>query len=103
MDDSIYEVTRAEYASFVETIKQEIRRIESDETHADIINRATGKVICRRAMGQDEKEHYYIFELLSAEESLPPKAKLQLELKTREEVQAFFNALSKMQKEHNKK
>lgn len=102
-DISIYEVTRADYASFVETIKPEARRIEADETHADIISLATGKCFCRRVMGEDEHEHYYIFELPTAEEALPPKPKMRLELKTKEEVQAFFDAVSKMQKEQNKK
>lgn len=112
-DNSIYEVTRGEYKGFVEQIKPEYRRveiIEIDKTHtaAKIFSTNTGKCLCSRLTysadyGTPESEKYYVFEMPEDYERQAPIPKQQLVLKTKEEVQAFFDFLAKKMKEENNK
>ena len=110
LDDSIYEVTREDYASFVEQIKPEFRDVRVMEIGArhnatKIYSKKTGKCLCSRVthngkIGDPEPEKYYIFILPDSDELQPPIPKLHLNLETKEEVQAFFTAISKLTKEH---
>ena len=109
LDESIYEVTRADYASFVEQIKPEFRDVKEMEigdrhTATKIYSKKTGKCLCSRVthngkIGDPEPEKYYIFEMPNDEERQPPIPKLHLNLETREEIQAFFSAIAKLIKE----
>lgn len=109
-DIDIYEVSREEYKGFVDTIRPECRdvRIEEDNvdyTSAKIFSKKTGKCLCSRIArkpdsGKEEPEKYYIFETPDKDESRAPTPIYKLELKNKEEVQSFFDALAKQREEH---
>lgn len=110
MDNSIYEVTRDDYKAFVEQIKRGCGRVEIVTTKSyqfsNIISQKTGKRLCGRKTyinnnNKNIPEKYYIYEMPDDDERCKPIPKLRLNLETREEVQAFFNILSKMNKEKN--
>lgn len=98
-----YEVTREEYAAFVETLKPECRRIEvkedKDSITYNIYSIKRDILLCSRESNRHKPEKYYIYELADAEESKPAIPKTRLVLDSREQVQAFFNAVAKMAKE----
>jgi len=101
-DDEVYEVTRDEFKGFMGQIKpscftyekynhgdtQEIKITSMDSTR----HFATVKQ-------SDEDIHYYIYEMPLDDERQAPQRVRQITLETKEEVQAFFNALNKIQKE----
>ena len=102
MDNSIYEVSRDEYAGVVAQINPKFADIEKyHEQNYTIIKIVSKKGIhfTTRIIPEDGEEGYYVFNLPSAEESLPPKAIRKITLETQEEVQAFFDALNKIQQE----
>lgn len=104
LPNSIFEVTRNEYMSFVEQIKPECREIkimQIDERHeaTKTYSRKTGKCLCSRTTyvakyGDPEPEMYYIFEMPEDDERQAAIPKYQLKLESREEVQAFFDFIS---------
>lgn len=99
--ESIYEVERADYSSFVEQIKPEARDVkivEIDPIHTatKVFSKNTGKCLCSRLTytanyGEPEPEKYYIFEMPEDYERQAPIPKYHLTLNNLEEVQAFFN------------
>jgi len=109
INESIYEVTRADYIGFVEQIKPECRRVEVIEidpihTATKIFSINTNKCLCSRLTytadyGEPEPEKYYIFELPESYERLPPIPKMRITLTSKEEVQKFFDFFSKQNKE----
>lgn len=111
--ESLFSVTRNEYKVFVEQIKPDYRRVEEVElsnnsTAIKIFSNKTGKCLCSRVSytplieGEERRpEEYYIFEMPDDDERQEYKARPRLVLETREEVQAFVNLISKMQKEQN--
>ena len=108
----IYEVSRDEYIGFVEQIKPEARRVEVkqlDDNHvaANIYSTTTNKHLCARVAccneNLQEPERYYVIEMPEDFERKPPIPKRKIVLKTKEEVQALFNYLSKKQKEEKAK
>ena len=108
---SLYDVSRDEYKDFVSGIKPEVRDIQIVElneytTATKIFSKKTGKCLCSRVSykeyvaGQEPREEkYYIFEIPDKEESQPIKGRAKLVLETREQVQAFFDIISKLSKE----
>ena len=111
LDQSIYEVTRGDYKGFVNQIKPEYREIKTEEigathTATKIFSKKTGKCLCSRMSytakyGEPESEKYYIFEMPDDDERCAPTPTVQLQLDTKEEVQAFFDFLAKQNKEKN--
>ena len=112
MNENIFEVSRDEYKSFVKTIKNDSRRVEEfmlDKDHKAIriFSKKTGKCLTSRVthLNSNETEHepekYYIFEIPDDDELLPPTPHVKIELKTKEEVQAFFDNLKKLQNNNN--
>ena len=111
IDTSIYEVSRAEYKSFLETIKpsaREVKEEQVDKRHVAIktFSKNTGKCLASRLTtiqddidGNHEPEKYYIFELPEKDESLPPIPKISVVLETKEEVQAFLEGIKKMKEQ----
>ena len=103
MDNDIYEVTRDEYVGFVSEIKQECRDVEvshlEDCTIMKILSKKTGTHFCTRIVPENGEEHYFIFNMPLDEERQAGKPILKIRLESREEVQAFLNALSKISKE----
>lgn len=106
--ESIYEVTRADYTSFVEQIKPEYRKVEVVEidpihTATKIFSPNTGKCLCSRVTytaeyGDPEPEIYYIFEMPENYERLAPIPKMRITLNSKEEVQKFFDYFAQKQK-----
>ena len=113
IDNSIYEVSRNEYKSFVETIKPSAREIieeQIDKRHIaiKIFSKNSKKCFASRVFtieedidGNREPEKYYIFEIPSKEESLPPTPVLSITLENKEEVQAFLDGIKKMKETKN--
>lgn len=109
MDNSIYEVNREDYKNFIEQMAPgsgQVKHVEAGIYHYTYIySKKTNKKLCgkRTFIGENShKKHpekYYIFEMPDNDERRDPIPKVRLELKTKEEVQAFFNAISKMNKE----
>lgn len=111
MDNSIYEVTREDYKGFVNQIKPECRDVkieEIGETHiaAKIYSKKTGKCLCSRVAysanyGDPDPERYYIFEMPDNDERCAATPVQCITLTSKEEVQAFFDAVKKLQEEQN--
>lgn len=111
IDESIYEVTRDEYKGFVDQIKPEFREVKVEDTGvshiaAKIYSKKTGKCLCSRLAykpdsGFEGPEKYYIFEMPDNDERCAPTPVLKINLKTKEEVQAFFDIIAKKNKEKN--
>ena len=103
MDNSIYEVTRDEYAGFIGQLNKQKCEMEhylqDNVTFIKIKSKTTGTHLCTRVIPENDEEHYYVFNMPLPEERIPPKPVRQIKLETKEEVQAFFDALSKIQKE----
>lgn len=103
--DEIYKVGREDYKAFVEQIEPEFRRIDTIKannfTDTRIFSKNTNELLCARiSWAEDMKkpEEYYIINMPEDYERRAPIPKLRLNLETREEVQAFFNAISRMNK-----
>ena len=103
MDNSIYEVTRDEYAGFIGQLNKEKCDVEqfyeNNMTIIKIRSKATNTHFCTRIIPEDGEEHYYVFNMPADDERVVPKPVMKVTLDTKEEVQAFFNALNKLQKE----
>lgn len=109
MDNSIYEVTREDYKGFVNQINPECRDVRAEEigdTHiaTKIYSKKTGKCLCSRVAysadyGNPDPEKYYIFEMPDDDERCAPIPVQRITLTSKEEVQAFFDAVKKLQEE----
>ena len=107
--ESIFEVTRADYMSFIEQIKPEYREIkvvniDPIHTATKVFSKNTGKCLCSRLTytaqyGDPEPEIYYIFEMPENYERLAPIPKTQIVLNSKEEVQKFFDYFAQKRKE----
>lgn len=99
--NEIYEVTRDEYAGLMSEMKKELFEVEQsyleDSTSVKLFSRKTGKLISERIIPQEGEEQYYIYNLPDNDERLAPKKIRQYKLETKEEVQAFFDILNKLQ------
>lgn len=102
MDNSIYEVTRDEYAGFIGQLNKQMCDVEQffedGMTIMKIKSKATGTHFCTRIIPEDDIEHYFIFNMPEDNERIAPKPVMKVTLETKEEVQAFFDALNKLQK-----
>lgn len=109
MNDDIYEVDREDYLGFLQTLKPNCcneTQEKIDDWHYQIIetSKLTGAVLCKKKVTLDlQKEYvtderYYIITLPEAEESQKPTGKLHIELKTAEELKAFFKIISECNK-----
>ena len=110
MNDDIYEVDKEDYLGFIQTIKSNCcdeKQEKIDDWHYQIseISKLTHKVLCKKKVTLDLKkeyvasERYYIINLPESEESQEPTGKLHIELKTPEELKAFFKIISECSKE----
>ena len=108
MNNDIYEVTRDDYVGFLWQIKKEAMKVEEENSNdfhfIKTYSVNTGNYLCMRMIpSEDNKidiEHYYIFNMPEDSERQPPKPVRKIVLETKEEVQEFFNILSKI---NNKK
>lgn len=107
MDNSIYEVMRDDYVGFLNQIKKDARSVKTEikdnYNYIKTFSVKTKTHLCTRMVpiveGLDEK--YYIFNMPLPEERCEARPIRKIVLETKEEVQAFIDALAKIQKEHN--
>ena len=107
MDNSIYEVERDDYVGFIGQLNKQMMDVEQtykdDSNILSIYSKTTGKHLCTRIIPSDGQEHYYIFNMPEDDERIEPRPVMKITLNTKEEVQALFDALNKMQLEAQKK
>lgn len=105
MNKDIYEVTRDEYVGLIGEMRTDCFDMEKDYQENDVFirlrSKKTGKLITERIVHGDSEEEYYIFELPDNDERQAPKKIRQYKLETKEEVQAFFDILNKLQEKKN--
>ena len=105
MDKSIFEVTRDEYVGFIREINPNSRIMEKEEderaVRLKVVSNKTGKVLCERIIPEEGDEIYYVYEMPDPNERIAPKPVQKIVLETPEEVQAFMDILSKLQKGEN--
>ena len=106
MDNSIYEVERDDYAGFIGQLNKEMMDVEQfyedKMTVMKIKSKKTGLLLCTRIIFEEGEEHYYIFNTPEDDERIAPKAVMKITLDNKEDVQAFFDALNKLQLEAKK-
>ena len=105
MDNSIYEVERDEYVGFIGQLNKEMMDVEKyfqDDTIITKIKSKNNNVhLCTQVISPDDV-HYFIFNMPTDEERIDPKGVMKVTLNTKEDVQAFFDALNKLQLEAKK-
>ena len=106
MDNELYEVTRDEYVGFLSQINKqsldtEVYGVGEETTFIKVFSKTSGVHLCTRII-DDSEEFYYIFNMPPDKDRIPPQAVKKITLETREEVEAFFNAISKLSKEGRK-
>lgn len=102
MNNDIYEVERDDYVGVIGQINPATSDTEVyHEEYGTVIKikNKEGVHFTTRIIPEEGEEKYYVFTLPQGEDCLPPKRVRKIILETKEEVQAFFNALNKMQKE----
>ena len=107
MDNDIYEVDRDEYTGFLMQLNKEMMSLEEysylDCYFLKIISNKTGKHLCTRIIdNKTDDEHYFIYKMPDDDERIKPKGVMKVTLETKEQVQQFFDALSKLQREAHK-
>lgn len=102
----IYEVSRDEYAGFLDQIKPECRdvqKIEEDDTITlNVYSKKTNKLLCSRVAPQNAYERYYVFNMPDNDECRAAKPVQKIVLETKEEVQAFLDIINKLSHEGKK-
>lgn len=104
MNKEIYQVERDDYVSFVNQIKPgcgDLKIVENnDYTIANIYSKKTDVLLCGREIPKEEDKEtlYYIYNMPENDERCPAKPVRKITLETKEEVQAFFDILSKLYK-----
>ena len=106
MDNSIYEVSRDEYAGFLGQLNKQMMDVEQyyeeDMTIIKILSKNTKKHLCTRIIPNEGVEYYYIFNMPEDNERISSKPVMKITLDNKEQVQEFFNALNKLQLEAHK-
>ena len=105
MDNSIYEVSRDEYVGFLRQIKRDALDVKIEQDQNDKViktfSKKTGNHFCTRIVPKEGTENegneqYYVFNMPQSSQRQDPKPVQKIVLETQEEVQAFFNILSKI-------
>ena len=103
MGNSIYEVERDDYVGFIGQLNKEMMDVEQyyeeNMTIIKIKSKNTGTHLCTRIIPEDGEEHYFVFNMPADNERIAPKPVMKITLDNKEEVQAFFDALNKLQGE----
>ena len=107
MDNSIYEVERDEYVGFLGQLNKQKMDLENfdyvDGYIVKIKSKKTGKHLTTRIIDNEKnEEHYFIFNMPDDDERIEPKGVMKVTLNTKEEVQALFDAINKLQLEAKK-
>ena len=99
--DSLYLVSREEFSSFFNQLKEEYIDIEVFEErtfkYIKVFRRGTDECICCRQIfnEEDKEDNYYIFIIPPAEELNPPQAIRKIVLTEEEEIKALLEMLNK--------
>lgn len=97
--DNIYEVERDDYIGFLDQLQKSalsVREENNEGVHwLKTYSKKYGNLLCVREIYDEGEEHYYIFDMPQDNERQNPKVKRKIVLNTQEEVQAFFDVLSK--------
>ena len=99
--DSLYLVSRAEFSSFCNQLKEECIDIkvfkEREFKFIKVFRKDTDECICCRQIfnEEDKNDNYYIFIIPPAEELNPPQAIRKIILTDEEEVKALLEMLNK--------
>ena len=104
MDNSIYEVERDDYVGFINQLNKEKTDLEVHEYAGGYIvkikTKKNNKHLSTRIIDNEKnEEHYYIFNMPDDDERIQPRGVMKVTLNSKEEVQAFFDALNKLQQE----
>lgn len=100
----LFQVTRDEFNSLVDELKSYRREIATDEDEIynilRIYSTKTHRLLCEKYVPREveTEELYYIYNLPDDDERGTPKIRRKVVLETQEEVQAFFDIISKIQK-----
>lgn len=101
MNNDIYEVTRDEYVGFLNQLNKNKCNVEQlyqeNATILKIFSKQTGAHLTTRIIPENEPEQYYIFNMPTSDERIAPRPIQKITLETKEEVQAFFDILNKLQ------
>ena len=101
-NQDIYEVERNDYAGFIGQLNKEKCEMEQyydkDSTIIKIKSKSTQNLLCMRIIPDNEKEKYYIFKMSEDDERIPPAPIRRIVLENKDEVQAFFDILNKIQR-----
>ena len=110
--NDIFEVSRDEYVGFINQIKPECRETEiigrgEPYTELNVFSKDGTRHFATRTIrsiqNEDKSEEkYYVIDMPLEEERQEPKRVKKIVLETQEEVQAFVDALSKLQRENDK-
>ncbi len=105
-DNSKFEVDRDWYVSFIGQLNKSMMDVEQsyfeDISILKVRSKKTGKLLCTRMITNNNNEFYYIFEMPDDDERVEPKPVMKITLDDRNDVQAFFDILNKIQKEAKK-
>ena len=100
--NNIYEVERDDYVGFLDQLRPDARDVRQEHnektTWIKTFSKKYGNLLCTREIYDEGEEHYYVFDMMHDDERQAPVPKRKLRLDTREEVQAFFDILSKISK-----
>ena len=101
MYNDIQEVDRDDYAGFIGQLNKTMMDVEQiyEEhiTRISIVSKKTNTLLCTRIITDEGEEKYFIYNMPLEEERIAPKPVMKITLDSKEQVQAFFDALNKLQ------
>ena len=101
MYNDIYEVDRDDYAGFIgqlnKTMMDVEQKYEEHITRISIFSKKTNTLLCTRIITDEGEEKYFVYDMPLEEERIAPKPVMKITLDSKEQVQAFFDALNKLQ------
>lgn len=106
MNQDLFEVTRDDYVGFLDQIKRDCKTVKKSTRDnlnvLEVYSKNTDKLLCARTVNADDNsEKFYIYNMPEIEERQASPARRKIVLETKEEVQAFFDILSKVSKNND--
>ncbi len=106
MNPDLFEVTRDDYVGFLDQIKRDCKAVKKSTRDnlnvLEVYSKNTDKLLCARTVNiDDNSEKFYIYNMPENEERQASPARRKIVLETKEEVQAFFDILSKVSKNND--
>lgn len=107
MIENVYEVEREDYKGFLDQINKDAKIIKEEQNEGikwtKVYSKTNNKLLCTKETfftnDRFGEEHYYVFEMPPEEDRIAAKPVQKIVLENKEQVQAFFNALSQLTKE----